>query len=113
MAVLIYLNKNWKEDEGSMLQLWAQLDRGEAIDKVDYSWEEYGDKRLDYLNERYSLTTDLVTGDGLKPSEVFLIDQVTPEYNRVVFADFIRDPAYHSITPGNGRERFAVVQWLF
>lgn len=113
MAVLIYLNKNWKEDDGSLLQLWTEIDHVEPIETVDYSWEEYGKKRLDYLNERYCLTTDLVTSKGLKPAELFLIDQITPEYNRIVLTDFIRDPAYHSITPGNGRTRFAVVQWLF
>ena len=113
MAAIIYLNRNWKEEEGSLLQLWARVDRAEPIDTVDYSWEEYSDKRLDYLNERYSLTTDLVTGEGLEPAELFLIDQITPEYNRLVLTDFIRDPAYHSITPGNGRVRYAVVQWLF
>ena len=113
MAALIYLNKNWKEEDGSLLQLWAQINHDKEIGKVEYSWQEYGEQRLDFLNERYSLTTDLVTSEGLKPAELFLIDQVTPEYNRIVLVDFLRDPAYHSITPGNGRERFAIVQWLF
>ncbi|MCK5359066.1 MAG: 2OG-Fe(II) oxygenase, partial [Gammaproteobacteria bacterium] len=113
MAVLIYLNKNWREEDGNILQLWTQIDHDEKIDTVEYSWQEYGDKRLEFLNERYMLTTDLVTSKGLKPAKLFLIDQVTPEYNRLVLADFIRDPGYHSITPGNGRERFAIVQWLF
>ncbi len=113
MAALIYLNKNWKEEEGHLLQLWAHIEHAEPPEKIDYPWDEYGEQRLDFLNERYALTTDLVTSDGLKPGEVFLIDQVTPEYNRLLLVDFIRDPAYHSITPGNGRERFAIVQWLF
>lgn len=112
MALLVYLNKNWKEEEGSMLQLWARIGHSESID-VEFSWKEFGDQQLDFLNERYSLTTDLVTSKGLEPAEVFLIDQITPEYNRIVVADFMRDPSYHSITPGNGRERFAIVQWLF
>lgn len=113
MAALIYLNKNWKEEDGHLLQLWIEVNQGERIENVEFTWDEYGDKRLDFLDERYSLTTDLVTKDGLKPAKMFLIDQVTPEYNRIVLADFIRDPAYHSITPGNGRERMAIVQWLF
>ena len=113
MAALIYLNKNWKEADGHILQLWIQVNHNELIDTVEFSWEDYGEERLDFLDERYSLTTDLVTKDGLKPAKMFLIDQVTPEYNRIVLADFIRDPAYHSITPGNGRERLAIVQWLF
>lgn len=113
MAALIYLNKNWKEEDGSMLQMWAEIEHPDPIETVDYSWEEFGDQRLDYLDERYSLTTDLVTKNGLKPAEVFLIDQILPEYNRIVLVDFLRDPAYHSITPSNGRQRLAIVQWLF
>lgn len=113
MAVLIYLNKGWKESDGGLLQLWARIEHSKPIDSVEYSWEEYGEQRLEFLNERYSLTTDLVTSDGLQAAELFLIDQISPEYNRIVLADFIRDPGYHSITPSNGRERYAVVQWLF
>jgi len=96
-----------------VLQFWVETPRHESVDTVEYSMEKYGNERLDFLNERYLLTTDLVAYDGGKPSELFLIDQILPEYNRLVLADFIRDPAYHSITPGNGRTRYAIVQWLF
>ncbi len=113
MAALIYLNRNWKEDEGCMLQLWARIEHDKKFDSVDYSWKEYGEQRLEYLNERYCLTTDLVTVNGLEPAELFLIDQITPEYNRIVLTDFVRDPSYHAITPSNGRVRYAIVQWLF
>jgi hypothetical protein len=56
--------------------------------------------------------TDLVAYEGIRPAEMFLIDQVLPEYNRLVVTDFVRDPCYHAITPSNGRIRYGVVQWL-
>jgi hypothetical protein len=113
MAALIYLNKNWKK-EGSLLQLWSDITPPEPIENtdVDFRWKFYKDQRLDFLTEHQMLTTHLVTPNGIKPGKVFLLDQITPEYNRLVLTDFIRDPAYHSITPSNGRMRYAIVQWL-
>lgn len=113
MAALIYLNKGWREEDGAVLQFWVETSGHEHIESVEYSIEDYGNERLDYLNERYILTTDLVAYNGRKPSELILIDQILPEYNRLVLTDFLRDPAYHSITPSNGRTRYAIVQWLF
>lgn len=114
VAALIYLNKGWEESDGAVLQLWAESGNSSALtpEDVEYRWQELKDERLEFLNERYSLTTDLVTFDGIRPAELFLIDQVLPEYNRLVVTDFVRDPAYHSITPSNGRARYAIVQWL-
>ncbi|MEZ5542125.1 MAG: hypothetical protein R3F42_08780 [Pseudomonadota bacterium] len=114
LAALFYLNRQWKEEDGAILQLWAESGRAEPVteDAVEYHWKDYKERRLEFLNERYLLTTDLVTYDAIRPAELFLIDQVLPEYNRLVVLDFLRDPAYHSVTPGNGRARYAVVQWL-
>lgn len=114
LAALTYLNKDWKESDGAILQLWAEAARTEPLsaDAVEFRWKDYKDERLDFLNEHRTLTTHLVKQGGVKPAELFLLDQITPEYNRLVVTDFVRDPAYHSITPSNGRSRYAIVQWL-
>lgn len=114
LAALTYLNKDWKESDGAVLQLWAESGSSGtlAAEDVEYRWQNLKDERLEFLNERYSLTTDLVAFEGRRPAELFLIDQILPEYNRLVVTDFVRDPAYHSITPSNGRTRYAIVQWL-
>ena len=42
-----------------------------------------------------------------------LVDQVLPLYNRLVVCDFVSDPAYHSVTPGNTRPRYDITQRLY
>lgn len=114
MAALIYLNKDWKQSDGAVLQMWAEINRASLLNNedVEFRWKHYKDKRLDFLSERNTLTTHVVKYDGVETAEVILLDQIMPEYNRLVVTDFVRDPAYHSITPSNGRIRHAIVQWL-
>lgn len=112
MVMLMFLNRGWTAQDGSLHQLWIHLDEGQEIEDVEYPLETHKDKRLDFLDERYSLTTELA-GTTLLPGKALLIDQIIPSYNRVVFCDFVQDPAYHSVTPSNEKTRYAVVQWLY
>ena len=88
------------------------MEEQEQSDGVEYPFAEYKDKRLDFLNDRYLMTIELA-GTTFQAGKVMLLDQVVPAYNRVVFCDYTFDPAYHSVTPGNGRTRYSIVQWLY
>ena len=70
---------------------------------------------MDFLNNHVRINTR-TPGGGFKDNEdhdLVLIDQVVPVYNRVFICNFKDEPAYHSVTPSNGKERLGFVQWMF
>lgn len=110
LVAICYFNKGWKASDGGLLQLWRA---DEAISGVA-PLVNSPTGRLDILTRHQRIRTSSPGGgfkDG-KPHDMVLLDQVVPAYNRLFLCNYQGDPAYHSVTPSNGRERTGFVQWL-
>jgi len=110
MVAICYFNKNWTVDDGALLQLWHVDD----INKPGTFNVECPSGRFDFLNKHKRINTR-TPGGGFaddKSHDLILVDQIVPAYNRMFICNYQHDPAYHSITPSNGRERLGTVQWL-
>lgn len=113
MVIISYFNMNWTARDGGLLQLWrVDEELSTSAHQID---NPVG--RLDclvYDNSPKRISTRSPGGgfpDG-KRHDLVLIDQVVPAYNRVFICDFKKSPAYHSVTPSNGKARTGFVQWL-
>jgi len=127
LVVIAYFNKNWKASDGGLLQLW--VDKGEVTTSDTFPLEDLDPQdpdpqdRLNMLNKlEWQCPKRLFTKnpgggieseDGNSLHEFILIDQIVPVYNRVVLCNFQTNPAFHSITPSNGKERTGFLQWMF
>ena len=81
--------------------------------KADFKWDDLKGKQLDVLNEEKIFPADISAMLGIESHQMILLDQIIPTYNRMVLIEFTENPAYHSITPSSGRERYAIVQWYY
>jgi hypothetical protein len=111
LVIIAYFNKGWTAADGGLLQLW-RVD--ETYDKNAYSVNAPSG-RMDFLSTRSRIST-ATPGGGFpdkRPHDLVLIDQVVPAYNRVFICNLKAEPAYHSVTPSNGKERLGFVQWLY
>lgn len=111
LVVITYFNKSWTVADGGLLQLWrVEEDRHPGAFQINAPTG-----RMDFLNNHVRINTR-TPGGGFKDNEdhdLVLIDQVVPVYNRVFICNFKDEPAYHSVTPSNGKERLGFVQWMF
>jgi hypothetical protein len=113
-AVLAYLNPGWRAEDGGLLQLWhavGPLDQ--AAEARALRWNDYKCRPLDFLATSTNLEIELVAEDGGRLTQIRLLDQIVPAFNRVVFLDFLRSPAFHSVTVSGDRPRDGFLQWLF
>lgn len=109
LVIICYFNKDWTADDGGLLQLW-RVDEvlSPASLRVDAP-----NGRLDFLKSQRIQTR--TPGGGFPdnmPHDLVLIDQIVPAYNRIFICNFKDTPAYHSVTPSNGKVRQGFVQWL-
>jgi hypothetical protein len=113
IVIIAYFNKGWTFEDGGHLQLW----REEEIDAPgvkSVSWHD-ANQRMDFLTENIRLNVE-GPGGGFKDrpkKDLLLVDQIVPIYNRVFICNFKENPAYHSVTPSNGKKRQNFVQWIF
>jgi hypothetical protein len=111
LVIIAYFNRGWKAKDGGLLQLWRmEEDRYDKAFKVNLP-----SGRMDFLNLHKRINTR-TPGGGFpddKDHDLVLIDQIVPVYNRVFICNFKDEPAYHSVTPSNGKPRIGFVQWLF
>jgi hypothetical protein len=110
LVAICYFNKGWRVVDGGLLQLW-RVDEGRA---PGVPVIESPGGRLDFLSQHQRIRTSS-PGGGFRdkqPHDLVLIDQIVPTYNRLFVCNYQDDPAYHSVTPSNGRERTGFVQWL-
>ena len=112
MTILGYLNRNWRVEDGSLLQFWKVLPIDDPGSQRVHKMSDYRGRRLDFLTNSTEALVVLPGNPG-QTARVELLEHVLPEYNRVVLCDFQRDPGFHSISPGNGRIRRGFLQWLF
>jgi len=107
MVFICYFNKGWKASDGGLLQLWRVDETlSSASTKI-----ENPKGRLDCLNSKRIQTK--TPGGGFVDSQthdLVLVDQIVPVYNRVFICNFKDMPAYHSVTPSNGKVRTGFVQ---
>ena len=112
LVAICYFNKNWKYEDGGMLQLWrVDEECSESSFKINNINPE---SRMDFLTTHKRIQTDCPGGGFAdnKVHDLVLIDQILPIYNRVFICDLSNDLSYHSVTPSNGKERTGFVQWL-
>lgn len=111
LVLITYFNKGWGVEDGGLLQLW----RVEEVNYQDSFKINTPTGRMDFLNTEQRINTR-TPGGGFKDNQdhdLVLIDQIVPAYNRVFICNFKEEPAYHSVTPSNGKERIGFVQWMF
>ncbi len=112
MVAIAYFNKDWKVTDGGLLQMW-RVDEGNAPGTFEVN-RPNPSSRCDFLTAHKRVRTSTPGGgfkDG-KAHDLVLVDQIIPAYNRMFICNYQDDPAYHSVTPSNGRERTGIVQWL-
>ncbi len=112
VVAIWYFNRNWKHTDGGLLQLW-RVDEGQAPNTLLVNSPD-PTQRLDFLTKHQRVRTSTPGGgfrDG-QAHDMVLIDQIVPIYNRLFVCNYQENPAYHSVTPSNGRVRTGVVQWL-
>jgi len=110
MVAIFYFNKGWTVEDGGLLQLWR-------VDKPldpEAMRVETPSGRCDFLINSQKIRTSTPGGgfEGGGERDLILVDQIVPAYNRLFVNNYQYDPAYHSVTPSNGKERTGVVQWL-
>jgi len=110
LVAIAYFNRDWKAEDGGLLQLW-RVDEAQAAGAFEV---ESPKGRMDFLVKHKRIRTRTPGGGFDKPGakDLVLIDQIVPCYNRIFINNYQDDPAFHSVTPSNGRERTGFVQWL-
>jgi hypothetical protein len=71
------------------------------------------DRRLDFLLQP---DLDVQAGDEhnrLVTYRFTLLEQIVPAFNRMVLCDFVSDPAYHSVSPGQSKVRYDITQRFY
>lgn len=109
LVFICYFNKNWKVENGGMLQLW-RIDECKWDDTIKAEPEIH--RKMTCLNNTRINARPGGWGDGTNGVDLTLVDQILPVYNRVFICDLRANPTLHSVTPSNSKERFGFVQWL-
>ena len=110
-VIIAYFNKAWKASHGGLLQMW----RVDEVTDENSFFVNSPNGRMDFLATNKRIYTSTPGGGFLdkKPHDLVLVDQILPIFNRIFICNFQHSPAYHSITPSNGRSRTGFVQWLY
>jgi hypothetical protein len=111
LVAITYYNKDWKAEDGGLLQLW-RVDEANLPDTPLYTHEDGLKGPMNFLNQPRikARPAGVFPFDG--PRDFVLVEQVLPVYNRIFLCNFKEEPAYHSVTPSNGKIREGFVQWL-
>lgn len=109
LVFICYFNKNWKVENGGMLQLW-RIDECRWHNTIKARAEL--DRKMNCLNNVRINARPGGFDAGPDGYDLVLVDQILPVYNRVFICDLQANPTLHSVTPSNSRERFGFVQWL-
>lgn len=111
VAVLIYMNEGWQLEDGAKFQIWKRTKQD--VSNAEFKIEELIDQRLSFLEGRKTMTIEAASFQSYESCQLELIKEVEPFYNRVVICDIESDPFYHSVTPSQGKIRYAITQWLY
>lgn len=112
LVAITYFNKNWTFEDGGLLQLW-RLDEANLPDTPTYTFYQALEGPMNFLySPRIKARPAGVYKYGEEPHDFVLVDQIVPVYNRMFLCNFKDEPAYHSVSPSNGKVREGFVQWL-
>ena len=112
--VLGYFNKNWTLEDGGIFQLWHPLPANGDDPATLHRWNDYCGQRLSFLDTGEDIVVEVPVGSlGFRKKKLVLIDQILPEYNRIMICDLTSDPVLHSVSPSRGRLREGFVQWVY
>ena len=110
LVSILYFNKDWSAEDGGLLQLWTK----DIVDSPDTTTilPAQVTGRLDFLNSSRLCVRPAGFWPYPQAHDLVLVDQIIPAYNRLFICNFKAEPAYHSVTPSNGKVRQGIVQWL-
>ncbi len=111
MSAICYFNKDWKIEDGGMIQLW----KIESTKDPSAPLIETPMGRLDFLS-KYNRIRTSTPGGGFsdkKPHDITLLDQFIPHYNRLFLCNFFNQDSLHSVSPSGPKARLGFVQWLY
>lgn len=111
IVAITYYNRDWKTDDGGLLQLW-RLDEANLRDTPLYTHEDGLNGPMNFLKQARIKARPAGVFPFDTPQDFILVDQVLPVYNRIFLCNFKDEPAFHSVTPSNGKTREGFVQWL-
>jgi hypothetical protein len=109
LVFISYFNKNWKVEDGGILQLW-RIDECRSQNTTIAQPEL--DRKMTCLN---NIRINAKPGGWPyieNGYDLILVDQILPIYNRVFICNLKANPTLHSVTPSNTKERLGFVQWL-
>jgi hypothetical protein len=110
-SVTGYFNRGWRVSDGGLLQFWRLSPLARRHGRL-HRFNAYLGRRLDFFARARSLDVELAGKGVAEPVHLDLLDQVVPEYNRVVFLNIRFNAGAHSVTPSTGRRREGFGQWL-
>lgn len=111
LVITLYFNKDWKIENGGMLQFWKMAD--ENLDDTPYHSHEEGlSNSMDFFNQNRIKVTPAGEYPYTEPNDFILYDQVLPIYNRIFLLNAQAGNDYHSVSPSHGKIREGFVQRL-
>jgi hypothetical protein len=114
LAVLGYLNERWNASDGALLQLWETIPATVTPSSCKLiRWRNFANRKLSFLTKAKTLMIEAADIDGFQTLQARLLDQILPEFNRLVFLDFQTTSSFHSVSPSGRRVRNGFVQWLY
>jgi hypothetical protein len=111
LVAITYYNKDWKAEDGGLLQLW-RLDDVDLPNTPLYTHADGLKGPMKFLNQPRIKARPAGVFPYNEPRDFILVEQVLPVYNRIFLCNFKEEPAYHSVTPSKGKIREGFVQWL-
>ncbi len=105
LSLIAYFNEGWRVEDGALLRIWRESETSApGVTTIDAPEQ--------LLVNRFRTST--AHGFGVEPKlrEFVLVDQIVPEYNRIFLCNTQTRPAWHSVTPSNGRARYGFLQWI-
>lgn len=112
ITILGYFNKDWKTEDGGLLQIWQESPIKDPK-TPSYNEEEFLDQPLTFLEQpRINVWPYGATWDEHEGRDFILVDQILPVYNRLVIFNLNTDALYHSVTPNYGKRRDGFIEWL-
>jgi hypothetical protein len=112
LAVLGYFNRDWQAGDGGLLQLW-DVRTARDPQARPWRWADFIGRRIDFIENSRAILVEAAGETGPEIVDAFLLDQIVPNFNRVVFLNLEHSPAFHSVTPTYARPRNGFLQWMY
>jgi hypothetical protein len=106
IVVIGYFNKEWASADGGLLRVWREDEavapglKAIDVNRIKESPQLFQDPRV------------RCTFYGVGDRDYVLVDQIVPEYNRIVICNLQAANFWHSVTPSRNRERYGFIQFI-